>query len=110
MHQRLPSSACPVSGQAVPLLKAETLPGMDFLSLADRISCCCCEPGKKLEVRDVLRAQAAAARLQRCKMACGDLLQRGWAGLKAPLLGTKIPSSAGESQPLICPVERAGRC
>lgn len=90
-HQRLPSSACPVSGQAVPLLQAETLPGMDFLSLADRISCCCCEPGKKLEVRDVLRARAAAARLQRCKMACGDLHQGGRAGLKASLLRHKDP-------------------
>lgn len=58
----------------------------------------------------MLRAQASAVRLQRCKMACGDLHQGGWAGLKASLLGTKIPRSAGESQPLICPVERAGRC
>lgn len=96
-HQRLPSSACPVSGQAVPLLQAETLPGMDFLSLADHISCCWCKQGKKSEVRGVLRAQASAVRLQRCKMACGDLHQGGWAGLKASLLGTKIPRSTGES-------------
>ena len=53
-RQRSPSSPCPVSGQSVPLLQPETLPRMDFLSLADHISCCCCEQGKKLEVRDVL--------------------------------------------------------
>lgn len=41
-------------------------------------------------------------------MACGDLHQGGWAGLNASLLGTKIPSSAGERQPLVCPVLRAG--
>lgn len=52
--QRVPFSPCPMSGQSVPLLQPDTLPRMDFLSLADHISCCCCEPGKKLEVRDVL--------------------------------------------------------
>lgn len=53
-RQRSPSSPCPGSCRSLPLLQPETLPRMNFLSLADHISCCCCEPGKKLEVRDVL--------------------------------------------------------
>lgn len=53
-RQRSPSSPHPVSGQPVPLLQPETLPRMNLFSLTDHISCWCCEPGKKLEVRDVL--------------------------------------------------------
>lgn len=52
--QRSPSSPCPVSGQPVPLLQTETLPRMNLFCSTDHISCWCSEPGKKLEVRDVL--------------------------------------------------------
>lgn len=102
-----------MSGRSVPLLKPETLPRIDFLSLADHRSCCCCEPGKKSEVRDVLEPRQPQCDCRGVRCHVGTCTKGSWAGLEAAFLGTrKITNSNGVSWPLVLSRECfiPGRC